>query len=80
MTDPEELARRLRKRVEGMDTNSLRMWADAAVMGMQRHMDEFFRTPDEAHLAEISLACTSMHAVVDELQVRFRQMRDSMPS
>lgn len=72
---PEELAARLKRRVEKMDTNDLRAWADAAVMGMQRQMDDFFRAPDEAHLAEIALACNTMHAVVEELSVRLEQAK-----
>lgn len=72
---PEELARRLKTRVAKMDTDQLRMWADAAVMGMQRQMDDFFRAPDEAHLAEIILACNSMHAVCEELQIRLEQAK-----
>lgn len=58
-----------------MDTDDLMTWADVAAMGMQRQLDDFRRTPDEQHLAEIRLAAVSMDAVCEELGIRLAQAK-----
>lgn len=68
------MAARIKRRVEGSDSASLLQWLDMAASGVQRHLDDFRREPDEAHLAEIKLAALTMDAVADELGVRVRQM------
>lgn len=70
---PEQMAARIRTRVEKMTTDDLMSWAETAVYGIQRQLDDFRRDPDEAHLAEIKLAALSMDAVADELGVRLNQ-------
>lgn len=72
---PEELAARLAKRVARMTTDDLMSWADSATYGMQRQFDDFRKSPDDAHLAEIKLAALSIDAVADELGVRLEQSR-----
>jgi len=67
--DPEKI----RRRVAGLDTENLLMWADNAASGIQRQLDDYRRKPDEAHLAEIKLAAVSMDFVVDELAERLRK-------
>lgn len=67
------MAARIKTRVEKMSTDDLMSWADTALYGMQRQLDDFRRDPDEAHLAEIKLAALSMDAVADELGVRLNQ-------
>lgn len=69
------MAARVKKRVERMDTTDLMSWLDMAASGVQRHLDDFRREPDESHLAEIKLAALSMDAVADELGVRLSQMK-----
>lgn len=67
------MAARIKTRVEKMTTDDLMSWAETAVYGIQRQLDDFRRDPDEAHLAEIKLAALSMDAVADELGVRLNQ-------
>lgn len=74
---PEQMAARMTKRVQGMDSSALLEWADLAAMGMQRQLDDFRRNPDEAHLGEINVALLGMGAVIDELALRMRQARES---
>lgn len=74
---PEELAARLAKRVARMTTDDLMSWADSATYGMQRQFDDFRKSPDDAHLAEIKLAALSIDAVADELGVRLAQSRQT---
>lgn len=64
---PEEMLARIQKRVRMMPPDDLLSWADTAASGMQRHLDDFRRTGDTAHLAEIRLAAVSMDAVVERL-------------
>lgn len=72
---PDQMAARVKNRVEKMDTTDLMSWLDMAASGVQRQLDDFRKNPDEAHLAEIKLAALSMDAVADELGVRLRQMQ-----
>ena len=76
-TTPEEMARRINRRVAMMSTDDLMSWADTATYGMQRQFDDFRKNPDEAHLAEIKLAALSIDAVADELGVRLAQASKS---
>lgn len=74
MIDLEKIQRRVAK----TNTDDLLMWADNAASGIQRQLDDFRRSPDEAHLAEIKLAAVSMDCVADELGIRLRQHRESL--
>lgn len=67
---PEEMLARIRRRVAKMPAEDLMLWAENAASGMMRHLDDFRRAPDVAHLAEIRLAAVSMDAVVEELAKR----------
>jgi hypothetical protein len=77
---PQEMENRVKTRVQKMDTSMLLEWASLAASGMQRQIDDFRRSPDEAHLAEVNVALISMGAVVDELAVRLKQQQDSCAS
>lgn len=72
--DPEKI----RRRVARMDTDDLRSWANSAAVGMQRQLDDFFRSPAEDHLGEIKIATLTMDFVVDELAVRLKQAQESL--
>lgn len=74
--DPEKVKRRISK----LSTSELMDWADVAASGIMRHLDDFRRTPDEAHLGEISLAAATMGYVVDELAAKLRKARESLDS
>ncbi len=74
---PEEMAARMARRVQRMDSSALLEWADLATSGMQRQLDDFRKHPDESHLGEINVALLGMGAVVDELALRMRQARES---
>lgn len=74
---PEELAARIKRRVEKMTTDDLMSWADTATYGIQRQFDDFRKAPDEAHLAEIKLAALSIDAVADELGIRLAQAKNT---
>lgn len=74
--DPEKI----RRRVARLSTDDLMLWADNAASGMQRYLDDFRRSPDEAYLAEIKLAAISMDFVVDEMSARLSQDKDSVDS
>lgn len=76
MMDPEKI----RRRVSKIPSADLLLWADNAASGMQRHLDDFRRTPIEDHLGEIKLAALTMDAVVDELATRLKQAREQLDS
>lgn len=63
---------RIKKRIASLNTSELLDWANLAVSGMMRHLDDFRRSPDEAHLGEVSLAAVTMGFVCDELAERTR--------
>lgn len=71
---------RIQARVARINTDDLMLWADAAAAGMMRHLDDFRRSRDEAHLGEVSLAALSMGYVVDELASRVRKEREQLDS
>lgn len=73
-----QIAARMTRRVARSTSDDLLFWADNAASGMQRQLDDFRRSPDEAHLAEISLAARTMLAVVDELALRMKQAREAL--
>lgn len=70
--DREKIAARVAK----MATDEIILWADNAATGMQRYMDDFRRTLDEAALGEVKLAALSMDICVDELAIRLRQYQE----
>lgn len=71
---------RIRRRLASLDKAGMLVWADAAVSGMMRHLDDFRRTADEQHLGEISLAAAILGLMVDELAERERQARKLLDS
>jgi hypothetical protein len=75
---PEQMAARVKRRVQTMDTSTLLEWGSLAASGMQRQLDDFRRSPDDSHLAEVNVALISMGAVVDELALRLKQAREAV--
>lgn len=71
---------KIKARVAKIPTDDLMMWADNAASGMQRHLDDYRRSPDEAYLGEISLAALTMGVVVDTLAERARAARKQVDS
>jgi hypothetical protein len=58
---------RTRKRVAKMSAEQLLDWADVAVPGIQKHLDYYRRTGDEAHLVEASMAEWQLQMVLTEM-------------
>jgi hypothetical protein len=71
---------RIRRRIASLSTPELLDWANLAVSGMMRHLDDFRRSPDEAHLAEVKLAAVTLDYVVDDLAERHRKARERLDS
>lgn len=61
---------RTRKRLNRMRDGDLLDWADVAVPGIQRHLDYYRRTGDEAHLVEASTAEWQLSLVLTEMMDR----------
>lgn len=61
---------RAKRRIAKMSRTELIDWFEAAIGGMQRHMEEYRRTRDEAHLGELEIAETNMCLVLFELMDR----------
>ncbi len=61
--------------MEKLPTDDLMTWADLAASGMQRYLDDFRRTKDEAFVGEVTLAAVSMEIVVDVLSERLARER-----
>lgn len=65
-----ETIERAKKRVKKMGDTALLDWADVAVPGIQRHLDAYRSTADEAHLVEASMAQWQLQLVLDEVMER----------
>jgi hypothetical protein len=63
---------KIKRRIASLTESELMDWANLAVSGMMRHLDDHRRSPDEAHLAEISLAAAAMGYVCDSLAERHK--------
>lgn len=72
----EETVARARRRIARMGDAELLSWADAAIPGMQRHLEEYRRTGDEAHLIELGIADMQFSLVLTELTDRHAARRD----
>lgn len=65
--DTETGIARARKRISKMSSGDLLDWLDIALAGMMRHLDDYRRSGDFAHLAEVGLAESTINMVVSEL-------------
>jgi hypothetical protein len=61
---------RARARIHKMPANDLLDWLDIALSGMMRHLENYRRSGDFAHLAELGLAESTANMVVSELTDR----------
>jgi hypothetical protein len=66
----DEIAARTQRRVRRLDDRTLLGWLEAALSGMCRHLDEYRKTDEVAHLGEIMIADTSVAVVLAELEIR----------
>lgn len=66
----------IRKRVAKISTTDLLMWAEQALAGGLRYLDDFRKDPDLAYLGEIQTALIALGAVVDELTLRVEAQRE----
>ena len=71
---------RIKRRIASLSTPELMDWANLAVSGMMKHLDDFRRSPDETHLGEVSLAAVTLGYVVDDLAERTRNARPALDS
>lgn len=80
MTDSNQVSaatiERARKRIRRLGDRELLDWAENAIPGMQRHMDVYRRTDDDAHLMELAFAEMQLNLVVTELIDRHQARRD----
>lgn len=72
---PDELAARTKRRIGNLNDRELRAWLDTALSGMQRHLDEYTRTDEVAHLGEMLIASTPIAAVLDDMLKRHEARR-----
>jgi hypothetical protein len=70
-----EVVDRAQRRVKKLGDRELADWAEAAIPGMQRHLDLYRKTEEPAHLGEILLANYQLQLVVDELNERHEARR-----
>lgn len=61
---------KIQRRVHGMSDGDLLTWLDAAIPGMQRHLEQYIRTRNLDHLGELAIAEMTANMVVTELMVR----------
>lgn len=61
---------RAKKRIARMRDGDLLDWADVAVPGIQKHLDFYRRSGDEAHLVEASTAEWQLSLVLTEMMDR----------
>ena len=64
--DPE----RIQRRIEGMSEGELVSWLEAALPGMQRHLEQYQRTKNADHLGELAIAEMTANVVITELMSR----------
>ena len=63
----EEGIARVRKRVQNMSESQMLDWLEPALSGMMRHLDEYRRTNDVQHLAEVAMANTTAWVLLDKM-------------
>lgn len=71
----EETIARAKRRVQRMQETDLLSWAEVAIPGMMRHLEQYQKTDDVAHLTELAFAEMQMNLVVTELMTK-RAARD----
>lgn len=67
---------RTQKRVQKLSDSALLDWAEVAIPGMQRHLDFYRKTDDDAHLMEMSFAEMQFNLVLTELLERHAARRE----
>jgi hypothetical protein len=72
---PEERAARTKRRIAGLSDREEMEWLDAALSGMQHHLDEYRRSGELAHLGEMVIASTPIGAVLDDMVKRHEARR-----
>lgn len=80
MTDSNQITpetiTRTRKRVKKLSDRDLLDWAEVAIPGMQRHLDFYRKTDDDAHLMELSFAEMQLNLVLSEMLERHAARRE----
>ena len=80
MTDSNQIStatiERTQKRIKRLGDRELMDWAEVAIPGMQRHLETYRRTDEDAHLMELAFAETQLNLVVTELIERHQARRD----
>lgn len=71
-----ETIARTQKRVKKLGDRELLDWAEVAIPGMQRHLEAYRRSDEDAHLMELAFAETQLNLVVTELLDRHKARRD----
>jgi hypothetical protein len=61
---------KIQRRVHGMTDGELISWLEAAIPGMQRHLEQYVKTKNLDHLGELGIAEMTANMVVTELMVR----------
>lgn len=69
------MASRIKRRIGNLNDRELQAWLDAALSGMQRHLDEYMRTDEVAHLGEMLIAETPVAAVIADMVTRHEARR-----
>jgi hypothetical protein len=69
-TDQDKGLERAQARIRRMSSNDLLDWLDVALSGMMRHLENYRRSGDFAHLAELGLAEMTVNMVMSELTDR----------
>jgi hypothetical protein len=72
---PDELAARTKRRIANLSDREEMEWLDAALSGVQRHLDEYRKTGEVAHLGEMIIAETPIAAVLDDMVKRHEARR-----
>lgn len=71
-----ETIARTQKRLRKMADRELLDWAEVAIPGMQRHLDAYRRTDEDAHLMELSYSELQLNLVLTELLTRHSARRE----
>lgn len=74
--DPE----RIQRRVSGMSESQMLEWLEAAIPGMQRHLEQYQRTKKKDHLGELAIAEMTANLVITELMSRVFPVAPIAPS
>lgn len=71
-----ETIARTQKRIKKLADRELLDWAEEAIPGMQRHLEYYRRTDEDAHLMELAFGEMKLNLVVTELLDRHQARRD----